>query len=72
MQRFKADESYLVGEGLDPVKAYLNGEDIIRFAKSIGADAIHPGYGFLSEDPEYADGVGGQIILLNKFNIDLV
>ncbi len=55
LHRFKADESYLVGEGLGPVKAYLDGEDIIRLAKSVGADAIHPGYGFLSEDPEFAD-----------------
>ena len=45
----------MVGEGLGPVKAYLDGEDIIRIAKSVGADAIHPGYGFLSEDPEFAD-----------------
>tara|TARA_R110002096_G_scaffold416576_2_gene619528 strand:- start:378398 stop:381940 length:3543 start_codon:yes stop_codon:yes gene_type:complete len=55
LHRFKADESYLVGEGLGPVKAYLAGDDILRIAKSIGADAIHPGYGFLSEDPEFAD-----------------
>ena len=49
LHRFKADESYLVGEGLGPVKAYLSGDDIITIAKSVGADAIHPGYGFLSE-----------------------
>ena len=55
LHRFKADESYLVGEGLGPVKAYLDGDDILRIAKSIGADAVHPGYGFLSEDPEFAD-----------------
>ncbi len=55
LHRFKADESYLVGEGLGPVKAYLAGDDILRIAKSVGADAIHPGYGFLSEDPEFAD-----------------
>ncbi|MBL4602615.1 MAG: hypothetical protein JKY84_07720, partial [Emcibacteraceae bacterium] len=55
LHRFKADESYLVGEGLGPVKAYLAGEDILRIAKSVGADAIHPGYGFLSEDPEFVD-----------------
>lgn len=55
LHRFKADESYLVGEGLGPVKAYLDGADILRIAKSVGADAIHPGYGFLSEDPEFAD-----------------
>ncbi|HRW30874.1 MAG TPA: biotin carboxylase N-terminal domain-containing protein, partial [Emcibacteraceae bacterium] len=55
LHRFKADESYLVGEGLGPVKAYLAGDEILRIAKSVGADAIHPGYGFLSEDPEFAD-----------------
>lgn len=55
LHRFKADESYLVGEGLGPVKAYLAADDILRIAKSVGADAIHPGYGFLSEDPEFAD-----------------
>ncbi len=55
LHRFKADESYLVGEGLGPVKAYLAGDDILRIAKSVGADAIHPGYGFLSENPEFAD-----------------
>ncbi|MDG1857794.1 MAG: biotin carboxylase N-terminal domain-containing protein, partial [Emcibacteraceae bacterium] len=55
LHRFKADESYLVGEGLGPVKAYLAGDDILRIAKSISADAIHPGYGFLSEDPDFAD-----------------
>lgn len=55
LHRFKADESYLVGEGLGPVKAYLDGDDILRIAKLIGADAVHPGYGFLSEDPEFAD-----------------
>lgn len=63
LHRFKADESYLVGEGLGPVKAYLAGEDIIRIAKSIGADAIHPGYGFLSEDPEFADACREQGII---------
>ena len=57
LHRFKADESYLVGEGLGPVKAYLSGDDIITIAKSVGADAIHPGYGFLSEDPEFAEAV---------------
>ena len=55
LHRFKADESYLIGEGLGPVKAYLDGKDILRIAKLVGADAVHPGYGFLSEDPEFAD-----------------
>ncbi len=55
LHRFKADESYLVGEGLGPVKAYLDASDIIRIATEVGADAIHPGYGFLSENPEFAE-----------------
>lgn len=55
LHRFKADESYLVGEGEGPVKAYLSGDDILRIAKQVGVDAIHPGYGFLSENPEFAD-----------------
>ena len=55
LHRFKADESYQVGEGLGPVKAYLAIDDIIRIAKESGADAIHPGYGLLSENPDFAD-----------------
>ncbi|MFC2953886.1 pyruvate carboxylase [Marinicaulis aureus] len=55
LHRFKADESYQVGAGLGPVKAYLDIEDIVRIARKCGADAIHPGYGFLSENPDFAD-----------------
>jgi len=55
LHRFKADESYLVGEHLGPVQAYLDIDEIIRVAKHAGADAIHPGYGFLSENPDFAD-----------------
>ena len=54
LHRMKADESYLVGDGKGPVEAYLDIEDIIRVAREAGADAIHPGYGFLSENPEFA------------------
>jgi pyruvate carboxylase len=54
LHRFKADESYLVGEGQKPLAAYLDGDDILRIAAMAGADAIHPGYGFLSENPEFA------------------
>ncbi|MBL8350160.1 MAG: pyruvate carboxylase [Burkholderiaceae bacterium] len=57
LHRFKADESYLVGEGQKPLAAYLDGDDILRIARQAGADAIHPGYGFLSENPEFADSV---------------
>ncbi|MGO3549039.1 MAG: biotin carboxylase N-terminal domain-containing protein, partial [Paucilactobacillus nenjiangensis] len=51
--RFKADEAYLVGEGKEPIAAYLDIEDIIRIAKEHNIDAIHPGYGFLSENAEF-------------------
>ncbi len=52
--RTKADESYQIGEGKGPVDAYLNIEEIINLAVKKGVDAIHPGYGFLSENPEFA------------------
>src|SRR5688572_12853306 len=55
LHRFKADESYLIAAGRPPVQAYLDIEDIIRTAVSAKADAIHPGYGFLSENPEFAE-----------------
>jgi pyruvate carboxylase len=55
LHRMKADESYPVGEGRGPVEAYLDIEDIIRVARESGADAIHPGYGFLSENPQFAE-----------------
>ncbi|MGB7288099.1 MAG: pyruvate carboxylase [Salaquimonas sp.] len=55
LHRFKADEAYLIGEDLGPVQAYLSIEEIIRVAKASGADAIHPGYGLLSENPDFVD-----------------
>ncbi|MGO7667531.1 pyruvate carboxylase [Rhizobium ruizarguesonis] len=61
LHRFKADESYQVGRGphlardLGPIESYLSIEEIIRVAKLSGADAIHPGYGLLSESPEFVD-----------------
>ncbi|PWG16650.1 pyruvate carboxylase [Salibaculum griseiflavum] len=55
LHRFKADEAYRIGEGLGPVQAYLSIEEIIRVAKASGADAIHPGYGLLSENPDFVD-----------------
>jgi len=54
LHRFKADESYLVGQGKGPIEAYLAIEDILHIAKEAGVDAIHPGYGFLSENPHFA------------------
>ncbi|HZX32958.1 MAG TPA: pyruvate carboxylase [Rhodocyclaceae bacterium] len=55
LHRFKADESYLVGAGKKPIDAYLDIEGIIRIARDAGVDAIHPGYGFLSENPAFAE-----------------
>src|SRR5690348_11200631 len=53
--RLKADESYQIGERGHPVRAYLDPELIVRTAVEAGADAIYPGYGFLSENPELAE-----------------
>uniref|UniRef100_A0A4W4GQM3 Pyruvate carboxylase n=1 Tax=Electrophorus electricus TaxID=8005 RepID=A0A4W4GQM3_ELEEL len=54
MHRQKADEAYLIGKGLPPVAAYLHIPDIIKVAKENNVDAIHPGYGFLSERHDFA------------------
>ncbi|MDR5603574.1 pyruvate carboxylase [Staphylococcus coagulans] len=54
LHRYKADESYLVGEDLGPSESYLNIERIIKVAKDADVDAIHPGYGFLSENMHFA------------------
>lgn len=54
LHRYKADEAYQIGEEDDPLKPYLDIHSIIRIAKESGADAIHPGYGFLSENYEFA------------------
>ncbi|MDF1854014.1 pyruvate carboxylase [Pseudooceanicola sp.] len=55
LHRFKADEAYRIGAGLGPVAAYLAIPEIIRVAKMAGADAVHPGYGLLSENPELVE-----------------
>ncbi len=61
LHRFKADESYQVGRGphlakdMGPIESYLSIDEVIRVAKLSGADAIHPGYGLLSESPEFAE-----------------
>ncbi|MFJ6026453.1 pyruvate carboxylase [Pseudarthrobacter sp. NPDC092424] len=54
IHRQKADEAYLIGEEGHPVRAYLDVAEVIRVAKESGADAIYPGYGFLSENPDLA------------------
>jgi len=61
LHRFKSDEAYRIGSGqhldqdLGPIEAYLSIDEILRVAKISGADAIHPGYGLLSESPEFVD-----------------
>src|SRR3989454_3507696 len=52
--RFTGDESYLVGAGRTPIGAYLDVDDIVRIARQARVDAVHPGYGFLAESPEFA------------------
>ncbi|MDT7588315.1 MAG: pyruvate carboxylase [Pseudonocardiales bacterium] len=54
LHRLKADESYQIGEPGHPVRAYLSVSEIVRAARKAGADAVYPGYGFLSENPELA------------------
>lgn len=55
LHRLKADEAYQIGQIGQPVRAYLDVDEIIRVARESGADAIYPGYGFLSENPELAE-----------------
>ncbi|HMK84832.1 MAG TPA: pyruvate carboxylase [Steroidobacteraceae bacterium] len=63
LHRTKADESYLVGEGKGPIDAYLDIDGIIRIATEARVDAIHPGYGFLSESPEFAESCAASRII---------
>ena len=74
IHRFKADEAYLIGEGKGPVGAYLDIPSIIALAQEKGVDMIHPGYGFLSENAEFAKAcaeagitfIGPRVELLRK------
>ena len=54
LHRFKADEAYRVGKPGEPIRAYLDIPGIIALAKEHDVDAVHPGYGFLSENPQFA------------------
>lgn len=54
LHRFKADEAYPIGEPGEPIRSYINISELIRVARKHEADAIHPGYGFLSENPSFA------------------
>ncbi|MCP3178047.1 pyruvate carboxylase [Desulfuromonas sp. KJ2020] len=55
LHRYKADEAYLIGKGKGPIDAYLGIDEIIDLARRKEVDAIHPGYGFLSENPDFAE-----------------
>ena len=57
LHRFKADQAFRIGAGMGPVKAYLSIDEYLRIAEMSGADGVHPGYGFLSENPEFAEAV---------------
>ncbi|MCF3651356.1 pyruvate carboxylase [Synoicihabitans lomoniglobus] len=72
IHRYKADESYQVGVGKGPVAAYLDIESIIGIAKEKGVDAIHPGYGFLSENAAFARACGEAGIVWVGPNPDLL
>src|SRR6202050_4673432 len=63
LHRTKADESFLVGGGRAPVHAYLDIADIVRLAREAQVDAIHPGYGFLAENPDFARACAAAGIL---------
>ncbi|MGA2564230.1 MAG: pyruvate carboxylase [Steroidobacteraceae bacterium] len=63
LHRTKADEAYLVGEGKGAIEAYLDIPDILRIARESNVDAIHPGYGFLSENPEFAEACAAAGII---------
>ena len=74
LHRFKADEAYLIGVPGEPIKSYINIPEIIQVAKAHQVDAIHPGYGFLSENPNFAQAcleagitfIGPSVDILSK------
>ena len=62
LHRLKADESYQIGEKGHPVRAYLSVDEIVRVAQQCGADAVYPGYGFLSENPDLAAAIARDLL----------
>ncbi|MFG1929523.1 pyruvate carboxylase [Mycobacterium sp. NPDC048908] len=72
LHRLKADESYQIGEKGHPVRAYLSVDEIVRVARQAGADAIYPGYGFLSENPDLAAACAAEGITFIGPNADIL
>src|ERR1700733_16225702 len=63
LHRTKADEAYLVGRDRGPIEAYLDVADVLRIAGEAQVDAIHPGYGFLAENPQFAEACAAARII---------
>ena len=72
LHRFKSDQSYRIGRGMEPISAYLDIDEVLRVANRSGADAVHPGYGFLSESPEFAEACAANGILFIGPSPDLL
>ena len=72
LHRFKADEAYEVGQVGEPIKSYLDIDGIVSLAKRIGVDAIHPGYGFLSENPVFAQACADAGIIFVGPSVDVL
>ncbi|MFO7744786.1 MAG: pyruvate carboxylase [Psychroflexus sp.] len=72
LHRYKADESYQVGDDKEPLKPYLDIDEIIRVAKENGVDAIHPGYGFLSENAKFAQACEDNDIVFVGPKVDVL
>jgi pyruvate carboxylase len=72
LHRYKADESYQVGDDKEPLKPYLDIDEIIRVAKENGVDAIHPGYGFLSENAKFAQACADNDIVFVGPKVDVL
>jgi pyruvate carboxylase len=72
LHRFKADESYVVGRPGEPLRSYLDIDAIVALAREHGVDAIHPGYGFLSENPDFAEACGRAGITFVGPRVDLL
>jgi pyruvate carboxylase len=72
LHRFKADEAYLVGKPGEPIRSYLDIQGIVAIAKEREIDAIHPGYGFLSENPEFASACAAAGITFVGPRVDLL